>query len=221
MLNWHFFASQFLCPYFSCLFLPVGIPFIPSSILEACSQIPFQNFFARLLSLPICCGKTSSPPHYSSLLLFSVLVPISVHLSWTGVSKSYSWYSCQGLVVQLKLCQFLLEIPLGGSYLYFHGYVAFELIVMPWLAQAFHPMSSHLLTSQQFSPQQPWLGLRKCFVDCSLLLSHFLLWSGICCLPFHPLQRALLSLFIYVCYSRKYIYIFHDVHMTSLQCLVG
>lgn len=86
MLNWHFFASQFLCPYFSCPLLPAGIPFIPSSILEACSQIPFQTSFARLLSLPVWCGKTSSSPHYSSLF-FSVLVPISVHLSWTGVSR--------------------------------------------------------------------------------------------------------------------------------------
>lgn len=68
MLNWHFLANQFLCPCFSCSFLPVGIPFVPSGILEACSQIPFQASFARLLSLPVCCWKTSSPPHYSSLL---------------------------------------------------------------------------------------------------------------------------------------------------------
>lgn len=215
MLNWHFFASQFLCPYFSCSFLPTGIPFIPSSILEACSQIPFQTSFARLLSLPVCCGKTSSSPHYSSSF-FSVLVPISVHLFWTGVSRVVDGIPAKVLLCNWNPCQFLLEIPLGGSYLHFHGHVAFELTVILWLGQAFHLMSSHLLTSLQLSPAQPWVGLRKRFGDCSLLLSRSLLWSGICHLPFHPLQRALLALFMYVCYSRKYFF-FHDVHRTSLH----
>lgn len=84
----------------------MGILLIPPSVLEACRQIPFQAYFARLLSLPICRGRARSPPHYSSSVLVSVLVPISVHLPWAWVSRVragipdwYSWCAADTLPV--------------------------------------------------------------------------------------------------------------------------
>lgn len=153
----------------------MSIPFISSIIVETCSQILLQTSFAGLCSLPVCCRKTASPAPL--LMLFSVLVSISVHLSWPGISSVGVGIPASIFVAQLKHCQFLLEIPLWGSYLPFHGYVAFECIVSPWLAQAFHLLPpSHCF--QGFSPEQPWMGLRKCFgsifalVAFSFLLRH-------------------------------------------------
>lgn len=45
----------------------------------------FQASFTRLLSHPVCGERTISQPHYSSLLLLSLLVPISAHLFWASV----------------------------------------------------------------------------------------------------------------------------------------
>lgn len=135
-------------------------------------------------------------------MLFSVLVSISVHLSWPGISSVIVGIHASVLVVQLKHCQFLLEIPLWGSYLPFHGYVAFEYIVSLWLAQAFH-----LFPPSHFSVVLTWAAMSGGWgsvLEVSLLLSHSLVWWGVCHLPFHPLQRTLLALVMCVCSSRNY-----------------
>lgn len=195
MLNWHFLANQFLCPCFSCSFLPVGIPFVPSGILEACSQIPFQASFARLLSLPVCCWKTSSPPHYSSLL------------PWNGYLFPFQFIFSKKGSVELWLA-FLPRscasetLPASAGNPFLGVILAFSWLHCIWTYS--HLMFGSNFPSDEFPHSQfSWLGLRKCFGSVCLLLSHSLLWSGTCHLPSHPLQNALIALCMCVCYSRK------------------
>lgn len=193
----------------------MSIPFISSSILEACSQILLQTSFARLCSLPVCSRKTGSPPHYScsSLYLFPfqcispdqgsvvlelVFLPVFLLCSWN--TASFCWKSLSGD----HICLFMVMLHLN------------VLSARGWLKLS---ICSHLLISFRDSHLSCHEWGWGSVLEVSLLLSHSLVYWGICHLPFYPLQRALLALLMCVC-APLVVILFHDVHGTSLECLV-
>lgn len=104
MLNWHFFfTSQFLCLYFSSSFLPMGILLIPPSILEACSQIPFQASFDRLFLFQSAEGghvpHPITHPRCSSLylFLFQFIFPEHGSAEFALVFRTRSWCAADTL----------------------------------------------------------------------------------------------------------------------------
>lgn len=167
ILNWHFFASQFLCPYFGCSFILVSIPFVSSSILEGYRfhfRLPLLGSFLFLFQSPV--GRQVPHPHCSSLSLFA----FSVHLSCTGVSRAVVGIPAKVLLCNWNPASFCWKSLSGGCICIFQTILHLNFIVIQLLAQTFHLMSSHLLTFQQCSPEQPQVGLRECFEDFALIL---------------------------------------------------
>lgn len=95
-------VSQVLCLYqLFCFFFPPLCEYSLHFVQHPWSLRSdlFQASSTRLLSHPVWGESTSSPPHYSSLLLLSLLVPISVHLFWALVS-----WAVVGIPDKVLLC---------------------------------------------------------------------------------------------------------------------
>lgn len=167
---------------------------------------PTVRFFFRLpllgwILFQSAVGRQAHHPITHALLCACF---ISVHLSWPGISSVVVGIPASILVVQLQHCQFVLQIPLWGSYLPFHGYVAFECIVGLCLAQAFH-----LFPPADFSVVLTWAAMKGGWgsvLEVSLLLLH---------------SRLMRPCWLFSCVCAPLgIILFHGIHGTSLQCLV-